>query len=79
MQVMDLIRVGALLAITGPAFAEEPKTAQQATIVTLKNAVHRAVPSGKASIKVLAEGAQAFVGQLALAPHAAVPLHRDPT
>jgi quercetin dioxygenase-like cupin family protein len=51
----------------------------KATIIDSNSAITRSVPSGKASIKILAEGKNAFIGQLSLAPGAKVPLHRDPT
>ena len=48
-------------------------------MVELKTAPTRAVPSGQASIKILAQGKNAFIGQLSLAPGAQVPIHRDAT
>jgi quercetin dioxygenase-like cupin family protein len=62
-----------------PVFSQNAGNVPKATIVSLDNAVTRSVPSGKASIKILAEGQKAFVGQLSLAAGAKVPLHRDPT
>ena len=76
----SILIVTAMLALV-PLFSAmaDPNPSTPPTIITLKDAVHRAVPNGKAAIKVLAEGLNAFVGHLVLAPNAVVPLHRDPT
>jgi quercetin dioxygenase-like cupin family protein len=42
-------------------------------------APRRTAPHGKASITLLAQGHNAFVGKLELAPEASVPEHQDPT
>jgi len=39
----------------------------------------RTAPSGTASVRPLARGQAAFLGELTLAPGAKVPAHRDPT
>lgn len=60
-------------------YAESPKTptSLEPTVVDLAQAPERQVPSGKARIKILAQGQKAFVGQLWLAAGASVPLHKD--
>ena len=72
--------VGVLLICPAfPVFSQDARNVPKASIISLDKAITRSVPSGKASIKVLAEGQKAFVGQLSLAAGAKVPLHRDPT
>ncbi|MFT3923571.1 MAG: cupin domain-containing protein [Myxococcales bacterium] len=44
-----------------------------------ESAPKKVSPSGKTTITLLAEGHNAFVGKLELAPNAAVPEHQDPT
>ena len=46
-------------------------------ILHLASASTLTIPSGKARIKRLAEGGNAFIGHLWLAPNATVPEHRD--
>jgi quercetin dioxygenase-like cupin family protein len=50
-----------------------------AEVRPLANAPKKVSPSGKTTIALLAEGHNAFVGKLELAPEAAVPEHQDPT
>ncbi len=50
-----------------------------AEVRTAEASPKRVSPNGKATIAMLAEGHNAFVGKLELAPHAAVPEHQDPT
>jgi quercetin dioxygenase-like cupin family protein len=50
-----------------------------AEVRPLSAAPRKLAPSGKASVMLLAEGHNAFVGKLELAPDAAVPEHQDPT
>lgn len=50
-----------------------------ASVITIEAAEHRIASHGKAEIFVLAEGAEAFLGKLELAPGAAVPEHQDAT
>ena len=47
------------------------------SILHLASASTLTIPSGKARIKRLAEGTNAFIGHLWLAPNATVPEHRD--
>ena len=47
------------------------------SILHLASATTLTIPSGKARIKRLAEGTNAFIGHLWLAPKATVPEHRD--
>ena len=49
------------------------------TVTPLASAETRAAASGKANVKLLARGDNAFVGRLELAPGAKVPEHRDAT
>ena len=82
MSKLNLLAVASTLLVTALAHAESPlaePAKSQATVVTLDAAPTRAVPSGKASIKTLALGKNAFIGQLWLAPGGKVPLHRDAT
>ena len=66
------------LMLVSTSYAKPPATTvMQPTIVNLAGAPERQVPSGKARVKMLAQGQKAFVGQLWLAPEARVPVHRD--
>ena len=47
------------------------------SVIQLKQIKARQPSSGKARIRVLAQGQNAFLGQLWIAPNAGVPLHRD--
>jgi quercetin dioxygenase-like cupin family protein len=49
------------------------------TVTQVGKAAKRAVPSGKASIEILARGKNAFLGRLEMAGDGKVPEHRDPT
>ncbi|HAN30560.1 MAG TPA: hypothetical protein DCQ06_03090 [Myxococcales bacterium] len=49
------------------------------TIVSLSKAVTWQVGGGKASVRALAHGQQAWIGKLSMAANGKVPLHRDPT
>ena len=68
-----------LLFVPTVSYAQVKQVGNKATITHVNTAVTRTVPSGKAAIKMLAEGRNAFVGQLWLAPGGKVPLHKDPT
>ena len=48
-------------------------------VITPQSFIQKQVGGGKASIEILKEGKNAFVGRLTLAPHGEVPKHRDPT
>jgi quercetin dioxygenase-like cupin family protein len=50
-----------------------------AEVRPLASAPKKISPSGKTTVALLAEGHNAFVGKLELAPDAAVPEHQDPT
>ena len=52
-------------------------TEQKASVIHESDARHAAPPSKKAKIVHLAEGANAYLGKLWLAPGGKVPLHRD--
>jgi len=52
-------------------------TARKATIRTLSDAPRRALPKKKATIRILAEGENAFLGHLPMVAGAKVPVHRD--
>jgi len=49
------------------------------TVTQVGKAAKRAVPSGKASIEILARGKNAFLGRLEMAANGKVPEHRDAT
>ncbi|MEE2757407.1 MAG: cupin domain-containing protein [Myxococcota bacterium] len=49
------------------------------TITSSDNLETRGLTNGKAKIQRLAQGKNAFIGRLWLAPSARVPLHKDPT
>ncbi len=66
-----------LLALNGIVQAEPEAPAH--TITPLSAALHRIASHGKAEIKQLAQGKNAFIGHLTLAPKVKVPLHRDST
>ena len=51
----------------------------RAQVISPDQLERRQVGQGKAVIEIFKEGRAAFVGRLTLAPHAAVPQHRDPT
>ena len=73
------------LLIGGASFAQT--TAEQESsqvpstssefLVRADSGAKRSASSGKASIEILSEGKEAFLGKLRLAPGAKVPLHRD--
>ena len=52
---------------------------QPASVIHVSYAMRGGPPSQKAKITHLAEGQNAYVGKLWLAPGGKVPLHRDPT
>lgn len=58
----------------GPFLAAIPAEVRSAERTPTKTAPH-----GKASVTLLAEGHNAFLGKLVLAPHAQVPEHQDTT
>lgn len=66
----------ALGAAGGAALATQVRAP---TVLGLADAVVTSPPSGKASIAALAQGENAFIGRLTLAPGGAVPTHRDAT
>ena len=61
-----------------PSSTAEPST-RAATVIRLANAEHRQVAGGKAQIRFLARGANAFVGKLEMAAGGKVPPHADAT
>ena len=64
-----------------PAQVAEPEAPPPAApaVVTAEEQDKRAAPNGQAWISILAQGNEAFLGRLELAPNAAVPEHQDPT
>ena len=70
-----------LLLICSPFVHANPSSQSSVTAtVTDEARIQAKGPGhGKAQIKELATGNNAFVGRLWLAPHAKVPKHRDPT
>ncbi len=79
MRVLILMTLWASPAIALSQPSVNSGSKPKATVTTLDTASARQVPSGKAKIKILAQGENAFVGQLWLAAGGAVPVHRDPT
>lgn len=76
--------LGVGVAATAPSQAQLPVPevsesvpAVLPTVRALRDTARRVAPSGKASVRLLAEGRQAFVGLLTLAAGAQVPEHRD--
>lgn len=58
----------------------EPTTAAtEGAVIPAADAVTKTAPSGKATITILAQGDNAFVGRLAMEAGGAVPEHRDTT
>ena len=55
------------------------EAAPKAQVVSLEQALLRMAPSKKASIRILSEGENAFVGYLTMNAGGKVPEHRDPT
>ena len=47
-----------------------------AVVLSVDDADHRVAPNGETSVVWLAQGENAYVGQITLAPHTEVPLHR---
>ena len=62
-----------------PAAAPAAAPAVAASVVNLADVTKRSPPGSKASIAVLAEGQEAFLGLLEMPGGGAVPEHRDPT
>lgn len=62
-----------LMLALSSALASPPGVTQAAEVVT------KAAPPGTATVRLLAHGEAAFLGELTLAPDAKVPVHRDPT
>ena len=54
-------------------------SAPHASVVNVDDVTALAPAHGKAQIKKLALGSNAFIGELTIKPGAKVPLHRDPT
>lgn len=55
-----------------------PVASPPAEVRALADAPRRAAPPGTATIALLAQGANAFVGRLEMEPNASVPEHQDP-
>ena len=72
-----LMGIALTLAISAYAQKAPPQTQSQASIVNMAKAPLRRAPSGKAELRILAKGDQAFIGHLSMAAGAKVPLHRD--
>ncbi len=66
----------ALGLVCGAALATQTRAP---SVVALADAQVREPPSKKASITLLAQGEEAFLGKLTLAPGGKVTQHRDPT
>ena len=80
---MRLILCLGVVFLTGPALANptpsNPTKPTVPSIVEKAKAPVRVAPSGKARIRILAQGDKSFLGELWLAPNAKVPIHQDPT
>ncbi|MCB9794156.1 MAG: cupin domain-containing protein [Alphaproteobacteria bacterium] len=50
-----------------------------ATVISYAQAPHRVAPNGKGHVRVLAQGKNAFLGELRMDAGGQVPPHRDPT
>ena len=72
---MSRFVLGLLCGVTVSAVAASTK----ATVIPLPSAEKRTAPTGKASIHLLAQGEQAFIGRLELDGGGQVPAHRDTT
>ena len=57
----------------------EPSQTQKSGVISPAQFIRKQVGGGKAVIEIFAEGKNAFIARLTVAPHGAVPLHRDPT
>ncbi len=69
---------GALCAsLVGQTLAGEPGSDRVPDVLTHHEAEERVAPSGKASVRMLARGDEAFVGLLRMAGGGAVPEHQD--
>ncbi len=72
--------LGALTTLAWNTHAHTgPEPGAVGTVTQVGKAAKRAVPSGKASIEILARGRNAFLGRLEMAGDGKVPEHRDPT
>ncbi|MCB9524689.1 MAG: cupin domain-containing protein [Myxococcales bacterium] len=74
-----LFLLGACLALPLCPAAAQPAGAAAASVTPAEKAPRKVAPSGKAWITLLAQGEQAFVGRLEMAPGTKVPEHQDPT
>jgi quercetin dioxygenase-like cupin family protein len=80
MRTRTLIAVTfAVGGLTGAGLTAWAGSAGPATVTAHTDAPHRVAPSGKASIRHLARGQNAYVGWLEIDGGAGVPTHRDPT
>lgn len=68
-----------LMATPTIVHAQEAPAASAHTVTHAADAQVQVAPSGKAKVVLLAQGKNAFLGRLELAPGAKVPLHRDAT
>ena len=68
--------LGAMMGGAIVSFAQAPNSP---SVIEADAAPVRVAPSGKARVRPLATGQEAFLGLLELDPGAAVPLHRDAT
>jgi quercetin dioxygenase-like cupin family protein len=70
--------LGALATLPLVSLAHQDPVAH-GTVTQVGKAAKRSVPSGKASIEILARGKNAFLGRLEMVGGAKVPEHRDAT
>ena len=59
--------------------AAHASASSNASVINVSDVIPLAPAHGKAQIKKLALGANAFIGELTIQPGAKVPVHRDPT
>ena len=80
---MKLILCLGFICLAGPTWANptpnSPTKSPTPSIIKKSKAPVRVAPSGKARIRILAQGDKSFLGELWLAPNAKVPIHQDPT
>lgn len=74
LHIVVAFALGATCAL-GAAWAAAP--ARSAEIMPMQDAELRAAPTGKAHVRLLARGDNAFLGHLRMDPGASVPAHQD--
>lgn len=67
------------VAISKDAASQPSKAPAQAIVVHVDAAPKKTAPSGKAEVRLLAHGQEAFLGRLSMQAGGKVPTHRDAT